>query len=313
MPFILRQLQTSDLLVAYLEDGASDGWPIVLTHGFPYDVHAFDDVVPLLIDRGARVIRPFVRGYGSTSFLSPSTMRSGQQAALGRDLIEILEAIGIEGAIVAGFDWGGLASCVAAALWPDKIGGLVSYAGYDIVDIKRQQNGFPLSLEKSIWYQHLFQTDRGRVALTESRKELAGMLWREWSPNWDFDETTLSMTAASFENPDFVDVVLHCYRFHFGLADSDPRLLPLEAVLASRPAITVPCVTLDGTDDPLKPGGTAHHAKMFVGRHEHRVIKAGHNIPKEDPSAFADAILTVRQWLAEGRIRLPYAAISRSS
>ena len=300
MPFTLRQLQTSDLLVTYVEDGASDGWPIVLAHGFPYDVHAFDDVVPLLIVQGARVIRPFVRGYGHTSFLSPSTMRSGQQAALGRDLIEILCALGIEGAIVAGFDWGGLASCVAAALWPNKIGGLVSYAGYDIVDIEQQKEGFPLSLEKSMWYQHLFQTDRGRVALTKSRKELARMLWREWSPNWIFDDATLSMTAASFDNPDFVDVVLHCYRFHFGLADGDPKLQPLETILASRPAITVPCVTLDGADDPLKPGGTADHAKMFVSRHEHRVIKAGHNIPKEDPSAFADAILTVRQWLAEG-------------
>jgi pimeloyl-ACP methyl ester carboxylesterase len=206
---------------------------------------------------------------------------------------------------VAGFDWGGVASCVAAALRPDKIGGLVSYAGYDIVDIKRQQNGFPLSLEKSIWDQHLFQTERGRVALTESHKELAGMLYCEWSPNWKFDEATLSMTAASFDNPDFVDVVLHCYRFHFGLADGDPKLQPLEAILARRPIIRVPSVTLDGTDDPLKPGGTAHHAKMFVDRHEHRVITAGHNIPKENPSAFADAIFTVRHRLDEGKAARP--------
>jgi pimeloyl-ACP methyl ester carboxylesterase len=313
MPFTLRQLQTSDLLVTYLEDGAGDGWPIVLAHGFPYDVHSFDDVVPLLTQQGARVIRPYVRGYGPTSFLSPMTMRSGQQAALGRDLIEVLGALRIEGAIVAGFDWGGLASCVAAALWPNKIGGLVSYAGYDIVDIDRQREGFPLSLEKSMWYQHLFQTHRGRVALTESRKEMARMLWHEWSPNWSFDEATLSMTAASFDNPDFVDVVLHCYRFHFGAADGDPKLQPLEAVLAGRPAITVPCVTLDGTDDPLKPGGTAEHAKMFVGKHEHRVIKSGHNIPKEDPSAFADAILTVRDWLSEGTSRSPDETVDQSS
>jgi pimeloyl-ACP methyl ester carboxylesterase len=299
MPSSVRQLQTSDLLVTYLEDGFSDGWPILLTHGFPYDVHAFDDVVPLLVEEGARVIRPFVRGYGPTSFRSSSTARSGQQAALGRDLMETLGALRIEGAIVAGFDWGGLASCVAAALWPDKIGGLVSYAGYDIVDIKRQREGFPLSLEKSMWYQHLFQTERGRVALTNSRKEIARMLWKEWSPSWSFDEAALSMTAAFFDNADFVDVVIHCYRFHFGTAEGDPSLQPLEAMLTTRPAITVPCVTLDGTDDPLKPDGTADHAKMFVGRHEHRLVKAGHNIPKEDPSAFAGAILTVRQWLAE--------------
>ena len=308
MPSILRQLQTSDLLVAYLEDGIGDGWPIVLAHGFPYDVHAFDDVVPLLVEQGARVIRPFVRGYGPTSFRSPSSMRSGQQAALGRDLIEVIGALGVEGAIVAGFDWGGLASCVAAALWPDKIGGLVSYAGYDIVEVQRQREGFPLSLEKSMWYQHLSQTDRGRVALPTSRKELARMLWHEWSPNWSFDEATLAMTAASFDNPDFVEVVLHCYRFHFGLAEGDPELQSLETALANRPLIKVPSVTLDGTDDPLKPGGTAEHARMFAGKHEHRVIKSGHNIPKEDPPAFADAILTVRQWLAEGTSRLPNGA-----
>jgi pimeloyl-ACP methyl ester carboxylesterase len=299
MPHTTRQIETSKLLVTYLEDGNSDGWPTILAHGFPYDVHAFDDVVPLLVERGARVIRPFVRGYGPTSFLSPSTMRSGQQAALGRDLIEVLDALCIEGAILAGFDWGGLASCVAAALWPEKIGGLVSYAGYDIVDIKRQREGFSPSLEKSMWYQHLFQTERGRVALTTSRDEIARMLWREWSPNWNFEEATLSMTVSSFDNLDFVDVVLHCYRFHFGLADGDPELQPLEAVLATRPAIPVPSITLDGTDDPLKPGGTADHARMFTSKHEHRVIKAGHNIPKEEPSAFADAILTIRKWLAE--------------
>ncbi|HKR31927.1 MAG TPA: alpha/beta hydrolase [Terriglobales bacterium] len=311
MSLTTRQIETSDLLVTYLEEGASDGWPTILMHGFPYDVHAFDDVVPFLVEQGARVIRPFVRGYGPTSFLSPSIMRSGQQAALGRDLIETLDALRIEGAILAGFDWGGLASCVAAALWPEKIGGLVSYAGYDIVDIKRQREGFSPSLEKAMWYQHLFQTERGRVALTKSRKEIAHMLWREWSPNWNFDEATLSLTAASFENPDFIDVVLHCYRFHFGLVDGDPELRPLEAVLATRPAIPVPSITLDGTDDPLKPGGTADHARMFVGKHEHRVIKAGHNIPKEEPRAFADAILTVREWLAERERRVLSNAIHR--
>ena len=164
-----------------------------------------------------------------------------------------------------------------------------------------------------MWYQPLFQTDRGRVALTESRQEIARMLWRERSPNWNFNEDTLSMSTASFDNPDFVDVVLNCYRFHFGLADGDPELKPLEALLANKPTITVPCVTLDGTDDPLKPGGTAQHAKMFVGRHEHLVIKAGHNIPKEDPSAFVDAILTVRQWSVEGSSRPQNGATDRSS
>lgn len=300
MPSAIRQAETSDLLVTYLEDGPSDGWPTILTHGFPYDVHAFDDVVPLLVEHGARVLRPFVRGYGATSFLSRSTMRSGQQAALGRDLIELANALGVQGATVAGFDWGGLASCVAAALWPDRIGGLVSYAGYDIVDLERQRRAYAPTLERSFWYQHLFQTERGRDALAQSRGEIAHMLWREWSPSWSFDEATFLQTATSFDNPDFVDVVIHCYRFHFALAEGDPGLQPVEAVLASRPRITVPSVTLDGTEDPLKPGGTAQHANMFVGKHEHRVLKAGHNIPKEDPSAFADAILTVRRWIREG-------------
>lgn len=297
---LTRQIQTTDLLVTYVEDGSSSGWPVMLAHGFPYDVHAFDDVVPLLDKQGARVIRPFVRGYGETSFLSPSTMRSGQQAALGRDLVELLDALHAEGAILAGFDWGALASCVASALWPEKVAGLVSYAGYDIVDIARQREGYPPTLEESMWYQHLFQTDRSRSALTRYREEIAQMLWREWSPNWAFDASTFSKTAPSFNNPDFVEVVLHCYRFHFGLAEGDPKLEALEAVLATKPKITVPSVTLDGTDDPLKPGGTADHASMFIGKHEHRVIQAGHNIPLENPLAFADAILTVRKWLTEG-------------
>lgn len=303
MPSTIREAETSDLLITYLEDGPSDGWPTILTHGFPYDVHAFDDVVPLLVDHGARVVRPFVRGYGPTSFRSPSAMRSGQQAALGRDLIELVNALGFQGAIVAGFDWGGLASCVAAALWPDQIGGLVSYAGYDIIDLERQRRAYAPSLERSFWYQHLFQTERGRDALTQSRREIARMLWREWSPNWTFDEATLSKTTESFDNPDFVDVVIHCYRFHFGLAEGDPQLQPLEAALARRPKITVPSITLDGTEDPLKPGGTAQYADMFCGKHEHRVHKAGHNIPNELPSAFADAIVTIRRWVREGVAR----------
>lgn len=161
---------------------------------------------------------------------------------------------------------GGLASCVATALWPEKIGGLVSYADYDIVDVEGQAKGFQPSLEKTMWYQHLFQTGRGRVALTKSRKQIAQMLWHEWSPNWDFDEGTLSRTAESFDNTDSVDIVIHSYRFHFGLAEGDPRLKRWEAALASKPIITVPSVPLDGTDDPLKLGGTADHARMFTGR-----------------------------------------------
>jgi pimeloyl-ACP methyl ester carboxylesterase len=274
----------------------SDGENGRVAHHFPYDVHAFDQVAPLLVERGARVIRPYLRGFGPTSFLAPSTMRSGQQAALGRDLIALLDALGIKDAIAAGFDWGGVASCVAAALWPERVKGLVSYASYDIVDVAGQRGAVYPGLEKVCWYQHLFQTERGRDCLTRYRQELCFLLWREWSPDWTFDEVTFKKTARAFDNPAFVDVVIHCYRFHFGLAEGDPRLDSLERTLATKPRIDVPAVTLDGLDDPLKPGGTAQHAEMFINRHEHRVIKAGHNVPQEAPMAFADAVLTVHRW-----------------
>jgi len=298
MPSRVLQLESSDLIISILDDGPLDGWPVVLTHGFPYDVHAFDDVVAPLTKRGARVYRPYVRGFGPTTFRSPATLRTGQQAALGRDLIEVVERLGLKRAIVAGFDWGGLASCVAAALWPERVGGLVSYAGYDVVDRERHKQAFDPAVERVFWYQHLFQTERGRNALSRFRNEIAALLWREWSPNWSFDAATFERTAVAFDNPDFVDVVIHGYRFHFGLEQGAPELEPLEAVLARKPLIRVPAITLDGLDDPLKPGGTADHAKMFAATHQHRVIKAGHNIPQEQPSSFADAILTVREWIA---------------
>ena len=288
--------KTDELLITCVQDGSNDGWPVVLSHGFPYDVHAFDEVVPLLVECGARVIRPYLRGFGPTSFLASSMVRSGQQAALGRDLIGLLDALGIREAIAAGFDWGGVASCVAAALWPERVRGLVSYASYDIVDIARQRSAVHPALEKVWWYQHLFQTERGRDCLTKYRQELCFLLWREWSPNWIFDEETFKKTASSFDNPDFVDVVIHCYRFHFGLAEGDPSLDALERTLATKPKINVPAITLDGLDDPLKPGGTAQQGEMFIDRHEHRAIKAGHNVPQEAPMAFADAILTVHRW-----------------
>ena len=184
-------------------------------------------------------------------------MRSGQQAALGRDIIDLLDALGIETAILAGYDWGGLSSCVASALWPERVTGLVSYAGYDIWDKKRARHAYEPALEHVQWYQHLFQIGRGRECLALYRRELCRMLWEQWSPSWKFDEATFQRTAISFDNPDFVDVVIHCYRFGFGTAEGDPALAPLERRLDERPPISVPTVTLDGTQDPLKPGGTA--------------------------------------------------------
>ena len=293
----IRNVETANLRIAYVEHGRPDGWPVILSHGFPYDVHAFDEVTPILADAGARVVLPYIRGFGQTRFVSDAVMRSGQQAARGRDIVELADALELERPILAGFDWGGNASCVVAALWPERIGGLVSYAGYDIIDISAQRHPSAPSLERVCWYQHLFQTERGRECLATHRRELCRLLWEEWSPGWRFDDATFDRSAAAFDNPDFVDVVIHCYRHVFGLAAGDPALQPLEDRLAQKPAISVPAVTLDGTRDPLKPGGTANHANMFTAAHEHRVIDAGHNLPQEAPQAFADAIVKVRGWL----------------
>lgn len=294
----VTNVETAALRIAYVEYGPADGWPVILSHGFPYDVHAFDEVAPLLAGAGARVIAPYTRGFGPTRFISSATIRSGQQAARGRDIIQLADALGLVRPILGGFDWGGNASCVAAALWPERIGGLVSYAGYDIIDINAQRHPAMPSLERVCWYQHLFQTERGRECLTEHRRELCRLLWEEWSPGWQFDEATFDRTAGSFDNPDFVDVVIHCYRHVFGLEAGDPALQPLEDRLARQPQIIVPSVTVDGTADPLKPGGTADHARMFTAAHEHRVTDAGHNVPQQAPRAFADAVIKVHEWLA---------------
>ena len=295
----LKTVQTRVLEIAFLEEGPANGWPVVLAHGFPYDVHAFDEVVPRLAQAGARVIMPYLRGFGPTRFLSKETMRSGQQAALGHDLVDLLDALRVEHAVLAGYDWGGCGSCVASAIWPERVAGLVSYAGYDIVNVQRLGHAFAPALEQVIWYQNLFQLERGRECLTQHRRELCRILWRQWSPGWNFDDAVFERTASSFDNPDFVDVVIHCYRFCFGTATGDPTLASLEARLAAKPKITVPAITLDGLRDPLKPGGTASHATMFAARHEHRVVDCGHNLPWEAPSDFVGAILTVRGWTTE--------------
>lgn len=292
-----RSVETRTLRIAYAEWGADSGWPVILSHGFPYDVHAFDDVAPILADAGARVIAPCARGFGPTRFVSDATLRSGQQAARGLDILQLADALALQRPILAGFDWGGNASCVAAALWPHRFGGLVSYASYDIIDIGAQRRPASPALERVCWYQHLFQTERGRQCLAEHRRDLCRLLWEAWSPGWRFDTATFERSAASFDNPDFVDIVIHCYRHVFGLEAGDPALQPLEDRLARRPAIAIPAVTLDGTQDPLKPGGTKSDAPLFVAAHEHRTVEAGHNLPQEKPRDFADAVSKVRSWL----------------
>lgn len=303
----MKFVQTPTLRVAYLEDGAAGGWPVILSHGFPYDAHSFDEVVPILVEAGAHVIRPYCRGFGPTRFLLESAMRNGQQAARALDILHVAERLRLERPILGGFDWGGNASCVAAALWPDRVGGLVSYAGYDVIDVVGQREPLKPHLERICWYQHLFQSERGRDCLRENRREIALMLWREWSPNWRFDQSRFERSAEAFDNPDFVDVVIHCYRWSFGLADGEPALEHHEKTLALRPSITIPSVTIDGTKDPLKPGGTADHAAAFVGHHEHVSVKCGHNLPGEAPKTFAEAVLKVAAW---GRVeeRIPALA-----
>ncbi|SEL56662.1 Pimeloyl-ACP methyl ester carboxylesterase [Chitinophaga rupis] len=293
----VKFIETGALRIAYLEYGPGNGWPVILSHGFPYDAHAFDEVALILAQAGSRVIVPYTRGFGPTQFISPHTMRNGQQAARGADIIQLSDALGLVGPILGGFDWGGNASCVAAALWPEKVAGLVSYASYDVIDIEQQKHTFAPSLERVCWYQHLFQSERGRECLTEHRYEIGRMLWNEWSPGWQFDEALYARTAAAFENPDFVDVVIHCYRFMHGLEPGEPTLQPLEDLLAQKPKIKAPTVTIDGAKDPLKPGGTSDHSGLFVGLHEHIVVDTGHNVPQELPGVFADAIIKVHGWL----------------
>jgi len=294
----LKTIKTEDLEIAYFEYGPADGWPVILSHGFPYDPHAFDEVAPILADNGARVFVPFTRGFGQTRFIDANAKRNAQQAARGADILQFSNALGLERPIIGGFDWGGNASCVVAALWPEQISGLVSYASYDVIDTSEQQHSLPPSLERVCWYQHLFQTERGLECLDDNRFEIGKMLWTEWSPDWKFDETTYALTAEAFDNPDFVDIVIHCYRFMHGREKGVPELQQLEDILAKKPKISVPSVTIDGTADPLKPGGTADHAEQFSGKHEHIVTGTGHNVPQEAPNVFADAVLKVHKWVS---------------
>ncbi len=295
---MLKHIDAGVLSVAYEEQGEAEGWPIVLLHGFPYDIRAYDDVAKSLAAEGARVIVPFLRGYGPTRFRSAATPRSGQQAALGADLLALLDALGIGAAWLAGYDWGGRAACIVAALWPERVRGLVSVNGYNIQDIARSGQPDLPENEWRLWYQYYFHGQRGRAGLENDRRALCRLLWQLWSPRWTFDEATYERTAAAFDNPDFVEVVIHSYRHRYGLVDGDPALADLERRLALQPTIGVPTITLDGTaDGVMRIGGTSDHAAHFSGRHDHRLVAdGGHNLPQEKPEAFAQAVLAVREW-----------------
>jgi pimeloyl-ACP methyl ester carboxylesterase len=288
-----KRVRTGALEIAYEESGPADGTPVMLMHGFPYDVRAYDEVVPLLVAAGCRVIVPYLRGYGPTRFLSADTPRSGQQAALGKDLLDLLDALHIERAAVAGYDWGGRAACVVAALWPQRVRGLVTGGGYNIQNIAASAKPLPPEQEYRFWYQYYFHTERGRAGLTANRRELCRLLWRLWSPNFSFDDATYERTAVSFDNPDFVDVVIQSYRHRFGYAAGDPALEPIEQRLAAQPKITVPTISLHGEAAGVgTPAQSAHHARFFSGPYQRRVIPiAGHYLPAEVPRAFADAVI----------------------
>ena len=289
------RVRTPVLDVAYEHSGPAQGLPVVLLHGYPYDVRAFDDVVPVLNDAGLRTIVPYLRGYGGTRFLSPDTPRSGEQAALGQDLLELLDALNIAQAGLAGFDWGSRAACVVAALWPQRVRGLVSCTAYQIQDIANSGKPADPEQERRFWYQYYFQTRRGRNGLAANRAELGRLLWKLWSPTWPFDAAVFQRTAASFENPDFVDVVIHSYRHRMGNAPGDPRYAAIESELARLPKISVPTIAVHGAVDDVNPvQNTQGHQRYFTGPYERRVFEnIGHNPPQEAPLAFADAILDV--------------------
>lgn len=295
-PAVLKTVTAGVLEVAYQEAGPAEGTPVVLLHGFPYDVWAFGEVTPLLAAQGCRVIVPYLRGYGPTRFRSPATPRSGQQAALGHDLLQLLNALAVPSAVLAGYDWGGRAACIVAALWPERARGLVSCGGYNIQDIAGSAVPQAPELEHRYWYQFYFHGERGRAGLAAHRRELGRLLWRLWSPSWTFDDATFERTAAAFDNPDFVEVVIHSYRHRFGLVPGDPALEEIERRLAARPPITVPTVVLHGGDNAVSPASSSErHARFFTGRYARRLIpRVGHNVPQEAPREFAEAVLSLR-------------------
>jgi pimeloyl-ACP methyl ester carboxylesterase len=289
----VRQIEAGLLDVGYVEAGPAEGPAILLLHGWPYDIHSYDDVVPVLAAAGYRVIVPYLRGFGTTRFLSDETFRNGEQGALALDAIALMDALEIARAIVAGFDWGARAAVIIAAIWPQRCSGLVSVSGYLIVNLEANQRPLPPKAELGWWYQYYFATERGRRGYSENRREFNKLIWQLASPKWDFDDATYDRTAASFDNPDHVDIVIHNYRWRLSLADGERQYDELEARLFEGPLVTVPAITIGSDFDGAGADGHAY-AQRFSGRYSHRVLDGiGHNVPQEAPDAFADAILEV--------------------
>lgn len=289
----LLHIRTSMLDVAYEAHGPVDGEPVILLHGFPYDPRGYDDIAPALAERGYRVLVPYLRGYGPTRFINAQVMRSGQQAALAKDLLDFMDALSIPRATLAGYDWGGRAACIVAALWPERVRGLVSGDGYNIQDIAKSLEPRPPETEHRLWYQFYFHTQRGVDGLTANRRAFCQLLWSLWSPSWAAGPSLYGQSAPSFDNPDFVDVVIHSYRHRFMYAPGDPALASIEQALALQPTITVPTISLCGADDGVGPPPLEDEdAQHFSGVYRRQVLPGvGHNIPQEAPQATLAALL----------------------
>ncbi len=290
-----RSIRTDTVEIAFEEHGPGAGPPVILLHGFPDDPRAWDEVAPAAAQAGWRVLVPWLRGYGPTRFLREDTPRSGQQAALGGDLLGFMDALGLARAALGGYDWGGRAACIVAALWPERVRALVSITGYNIQNIAAAARPAAAEQEWRLWYQWYFQTERGRAGLVASRHDLCRLMWRLWSPNWKFDAATYGRTGPSFDNPDFVEVVIQSYRHRYANAPGDPALEAIEQRLAEQPPIRVPTINLHGAADGVTPPeGSAGHARHFLGFYERRVIpRAGHFVPRETPDAVIEALRTL--------------------
>lgn len=291
----LKTVRTDLLEIAYAEYGPTAGPVMLLLHGWPYDIHAFEAVAPALAAKGYRVIVPHLRGYGTTRFLTADTKRNGQPGALATDTLAMMDALGIRSAILGGFDWGARTCDIVAALWPDRVRGLVAVSGYLIGSQAAGQMPLPPEAELQWWYQFYFATERGRAGYTKYRKEFSRLIWRIASPKWAFDDATFDRSAAVFDNPDHVDVVIHNYRWRLGLAEGEARYDAIEQQLAKAPVITVPTITMEGDANGAPHSDPATYATKFTGRYEHRLITGGigHNLPQEAPAAFVEAMLDV--------------------
>lgn len=289
----LKQINAGVLNIGYTEAGPANGAPVILLHGWPYDIHSYNEVVPLLVSEGYRVITPYLRGFGTTRFLSENTFRNGQQAALASDIIALMDALKIKKAVVGGFDWGARTAVVMAALWPERVKGLVSVSGYIVVNLDANQKPLSPTTEYGWWYQYYFATDRGKIGYTENRYEFNKLIWKLASPIWSFDTATYDQTAQSFNNPDHVAIVIHNYRWRLSLEKGEAKYDDLEKRLATRPVITVPTITIGSDFDGANADGKSY-ANKFTGKYTHRILKGiGHNVPQEDPKAFAAAIIEV--------------------